>query len=231
MKGLLRNDEGPGIARLIAGSLPCSGVPGSYGRRITLVPVSPVISPPSILMSAGVLPVMLPPFMWIRLFAPFMLRMPPVSMVTAAPQPVVSLVELLEVPRIAEPLSIYKRAAFRTIIMVLFGAPPSMAMFRSVRLMVGTEDDAPTVKGTPGPVKDEFYGSLREVYREHLKAHDFLFIHASFLVNYGFVKSVSYNCVHVKNPQGGDPTPLPVSRGRKNGTRARIQEIMMRRMF
>jgi len=73
--------------------------------------------------------------------------------------------------------------------------------------------------------KDDFYGALKDVYEEQLKRRDFLFVHASFAVNYDYVTAVKYNSLHV----ACSPTPLPVSRNRRDEVRRRYSAIMKRR--
>jgi len=73
--------------------------------------------------------------------------------------------------------------------------------------------------------KDEFYGSIKEVYQEQLKGFDFLFIHASYIVNYDYVTALKFNQVFLVDSE----TPLPISKHRKNEVRERYYEIMKRR--
>jgi len=74
--------------------------------------------------------------------------------------------------------------------------------------------------------EDDFYGALKDVYEEQLKENDFLFIHASYAVNYDYVTVVKYNAFHVV----GSLAPLPVSRNRKDEVREQYSAIMKRRM-
>jgi DNA-binding LytR/AlgR family response regulator len=71
----------------------------------------------------------------------------------------------------------------------------------------------------------EFYGSLKEVYGEQLKKFDFLFIHASYVVNFDYISTISYNQLFLAN----SATPLPISQGRRNEVREQYCEIMKRR--
>lgn len=41
--------------------------------------------------------------------------------------------------------------------------------------------------------QEEFYGSLKEVYKSQLKNLDFLFTHASFVVNYDYITAIKHN--------------------------------------
>ena len=73
--------------------------------------------------------------------------------------------------------------------------------------------------------KDEFYGSLKEVYNEQLQKFDFMFIHASYVVNYDYVTAVKYNQLFLTD----SVTPLPISPNRREGVREHYLEIMKRR--
>ena len=73
--------------------------------------------------------------------------------------------------------------------------------------------------------KEEFYGSIKEVYQEKLKEFDFLFIHTSYIVNYDYVTALKFNQVLLVD----SVTPLPISKHRKNEVRERYYEIMKRR--
>ena len=72
--------------------------------------------------------------------------------------------------------------------------------------------------------KEEFYGSLKEVYSEQLKRFDFLYIHASFVVNYDYVTSIKYNQLFIT-----DGSPLPISQNKRNEVRESYYAIMKRR--
>ena len=76
-----------------------------------------------------------------------------------------------------------------------------------------------------GGRKEEFYGSLKEVYEEQLKKFDFLFIHAAYVVNYDYVASMKYNQLFLVD----SATPLPISQNKRNEVRASYYEIMKRR--
>ena len=71
----------------------------------------------------------------------------------------------------------------------------------------------------------EFYGALKDVYEERLKDMDFIFVHASYAVNFDYVDGVYYNCVHIKNSQAS----LPISRNRKDDVREQYHRIFRRR--
>ena len=72
--------------------------------------------------------------------------------------------------------------------------------------------------------KDEFYGSLKEIYNEQLSKLDFLFIHASFAVNYDYVSSVKFNHVLFL-----DNTTLPISVHRRDKVKKQLFIIMNKR--
>ena len=73
--------------------------------------------------------------------------------------------------------------------------------------------------------KEEFYGSIKEIYEEQLKKYDFLFIHKSYLVNFDSVASLQYSQVVLF----GDTTPLPISKHRRNEVKEAYYAIMDRR--
>jgi DNA-binding LytR/AlgR family response regulator len=72
---------------------------------------------------------------------------------------------------------------------------------------------------------DEFYGSIKEVYQKQLKKFDFLFIHASYVVNFDYISAISYSELFLTDGK----TPLPISRGRRNEIREIYFTIMKRR--
>ena len=74
--------------------------------------------------------------------------------------------------------------------------------------------------------KDDFYGALREVYDAQIKSGDFLFIHASYLVNYDYVIDIKYDRLLI---QGG--VSLPISRNRRIDVRQRYATITQQRRF
>ena len=73
--------------------------------------------------------------------------------------------------------------------------------------------------------KEEFYGSLKEVYHEQLIKLDFLFIHASYVVNYDYVTVIKYSQLFLTNQE----TPLTISPNRRNEVRDAYLAIMKRR--
>lgn len=73
--------------------------------------------------------------------------------------------------------------------------------------------------------EEEFYGSLKDVYNEQLINFDFLFIHASFVVNYDYVSETKYSQLFLTNIE----KPLPISQNRRNEIKQRYVEIMRQR--
>ena len=73
--------------------------------------------------------------------------------------------------------------------------------------------------------KEEFYGSLKEVFNEQLKKFDFLYIHASYVVNYDYVSSIRYDQLLIKNNEN----PLPISQNKRNEVRESYYAILKRR--
>jgi len=73
---------------------------------------------------------------------------------------------------------------------------------------------------------DEYYGTLKDAYKEQLREYDFLFIHASYLINHARATSVEYDNVLVE----GSNKPLPISQKRRADIRKRYYEIINRRL-
>jgi len=59
--------------------------------------------------------------------------------------------------------------------------------------------------------KEEFYGSLNEVYHEQLQNLDFLFIHNSYIVNFDYIKAVKYKEIILTT----EKPPLPIGRTKR----------------
>lgn len=57
--------------------------------------------------------------------------------------------------------------------------------------------------------RDEFYGSMEEIYQK-LKSHQFLYIHRSIIVNYRYIKKLTYESVIMVND-----IELPISQPRR----------------
>ena len=72
---------------------------------------------------------------------------------------------------------------------------------------------------------EEFYGTLKEIREGQLKGRDFLFAHASYLVNYDYVRAINYKGLLVA---GGD-APLPISQDKRSEVREQYLEITDRR--
>ena len=73
--------------------------------------------------------------------------------------------------------------------------------------------------------KEEFYGSIKETYREQLKRFDFLFIHNSYVVNYDYVSALKIDEVILADSR----TSLPISKLKRPEIRERYFEIVERR--
>jgi len=71
----------------------------------------------------------------------------------------------------------------------------------------------------------EFNGVLKEVYENQLRAYDFLFIHASYVVNYEHISKLTFT--HAKLMKNG--LELPISKHRQEEVRATYQKIFKRR--
>ena len=71
---------------------------------------------------------------------------------------------------------------------------------------------------------DDFYGTLKEVYEAQLKTSGFIFIHASYMVNYDYVTTIKYDHLLLK---GG--LSLPVSQNRRSDARQRYFSITQQR--
>ena len=76
-----------------------------------------------------------------------------------------------------------------------------------------------------GGSSDEFYGALKDIYEEQLKERDFLFIHASYLVNHDYVSAACYKYLRLS----GSESPLPIAKQRRNEIRQRSINITVRR--
>lgn len=72
---------------------------------------------------------------------------------------------------------------------------------------------------------DEFYGALKDIYPEKLKRFDFLFIHASYAVNFNYISAIRYDQLRINNCG----VTLPISQSRRNEIREQYCMIMKRR--
>jgi DNA-binding LytR/AlgR family response regulator len=73
--------------------------------------------------------------------------------------------------------------------------------------------------------REEFYGSLKKTFKEQLQKFDFLFIHASYAVNYDYVAHYNYEEMKLDIAD----IILSVSQGRRKEIRAAYVDIMERR--
>lgn len=62
--------------------------------------------------------------------------------------------------------------------------------------------------------KERFYGSLKRLYEEQLAQHDFLHIHAAYIVNFDYVASFGYDKLVLTND-----LELPISQARRKEIR------------
>ena len=74
-----------------------------------------------------------------------------------------------------------------------------------------------------GQTRDNYYGTLKQAYQQ-LKEFDFLFIHASYLVNFDAISVMKYNRLLTT-----DGVSLPVSTNRRIEVKDRYMAIMERR--
>ena len=73
--------------------------------------------------------------------------------------------------------------------------------------------------------EEEFYGSLKEIYNDQLKKLDFLFIHASYVINYDFIHTIKFKQVLLTDSL----TPLPISPNKRKEVRENFFTIMAKR--
>jgi len=73
--------------------------------------------------------------------------------------------------------------------------------------------------------KEEFYGTLKTIYQEQLEKFDFLFIHASYVVNYDYVTAIKYDELTLVKPH----TTLPIGQARRKEIRNTYISIMEKR--
>jgi len=72
---------------------------------------------------------------------------------------------------------------------------------------------------------DEFYGALKDVHEQHLHTADFLFIHASYIVNYDYVTAFNLSALSI----AGSQAPLSIARNRRDEVCRQYAAIMKRR--
>ena len=73
--------------------------------------------------------------------------------------------------------------------------------------------------------EEEFYGSLKEAYNDQLKKLDFLFIHASYVINYDFIHTIKFKQLLLTDSL----TPLPISPNKRKEVRENFFAIMAKR--
>ncbi|MCL2864251.1 MAG: LytTR family DNA-binding domain-containing protein [Lachnospiraceae bacterium] len=72
-----------------------------------------------------------------------------------------------------------------------------------------------------------FYGTLKEAYQEQLHKFDFLFIHASYIVNYDYIKIIRYDKLTLHNK--GVDILFPISQHNRKKVRELYYNITERR--
>ena len=70
-----------------------------------------------------------------------------------------------------------------------------------------------------------FYGSIKEAYTEQLKNSDFLFIHASYVINFDHISTLKYTEVFM----GNNMIRLPISQNNRNQIREQYFKIAVNR--
>ena len=73
--------------------------------------------------------------------------------------------------------------------------------------------------------KEEFYGTLKEVYQEQLQRFDFILIHASFVVNYDYIAVAKYEEMVLIDGIAS----LPISQPKRKDVKETYYEIMEKR--
>ena len=73
--------------------------------------------------------------------------------------------------------------------------------------------------------QDEFYGSLKDVYKEQLQKFDFLYIHASYEVNYDYISRYTYEEIQLENISNS----FSISQSRRKDVRMAYRSIMEKR--
>ena len=73
--------------------------------------------------------------------------------------------------------------------------------------------------------KEAFYGMLKEVYQEQLQRFDFIFIHASYVVNYDYIAIAKYDEMILID----GITSLPISQPKRKNVKEAYYDIMERR--
>jgi len=73
--------------------------------------------------------------------------------------------------------------------------------------------------------KEEFYGTLKDVYQEQLQQFDFILIHASCIVNYDYIAIAKYDEMVLID----GITSLPISQPKRKDVKKAYYEIMEKR--
>jgi len=73
--------------------------------------------------------------------------------------------------------------------------------------------------------QEEFYATLKEVYQEQLQRFDFLFIHASYVVNYDYIATAKYDEMVLIDGK----TALPISQPKRKEVKMAYYNMMERR--
>lgn len=73
--------------------------------------------------------------------------------------------------------------------------------------------------------KESFYGSLKKIFSEQLEKNDFLFIHASYAINYDYISVVKYSQVILADCEN----PLPISHNKRSEIREKYYSILRSR--
>ena len=73
--------------------------------------------------------------------------------------------------------------------------------------------------------QEEYYGSLKEAYSEQLRKFDFLFAHASFVVNYDYITAIKHNQLLVTD----NSISVPIAYSRSMEIKKKYLTIIRRR--
>ena len=73
--------------------------------------------------------------------------------------------------------------------------------------------------------KEEFYGTLKEVYQEQLQRFDFIFIHSAYVVNYDYIAVLRHNELFLVDRK----IPLPISQHKRKEVKERYYAITEKR--
>jgi len=73
--------------------------------------------------------------------------------------------------------------------------------------------------------KEEFYGTLKDIFHQQLQQFNFLYIHTSYVVNYDYIAAMSYD----KLTLTVDAITLPISQRKRSEIRQAYCEILERK--